>query len=629
MTTVTVSNQVNGLAKSMIVKPVEDAVTPALSDESSSVDDPRYKIVGGCICEKTNVGKRDEPIYDYRPLCNFTAIITADVEMDDGETTERCVSIIGNLDTGQPLPEITIRASEFESMSWPVSNWGGRVSIEPGRGVKDKLRHAIQSLSMDSMKYRQIYTHTGWRLIDGKRTFLHGGGAIGVEGIQVELPPNLENYVLPPDNDIDAATAMRESLKLLDVGPSRVSYPIWAAIYLGPLSEFITPAFVLWVEGQSGSLKSSFTAVMLNHFGAGFHEYALSADWLGTANSLEKLAFHTKDAPFLIDDFRPAASRIENKQMQDAAGRIIRAAGNRQGRSRLDSGSNFKRTYAPRGVVISTAERGALGLSVNSRLLTVDIEPGDIDTEKLTYSQQQRHIYGYAMVGFIRYLAANWEQTATKLNQSVTDARVSYGNSGQHKRLPNAIAVLFTAFEMAIHYALHIGAIEQDDADRRVSDCYIALQEIADAQSAIVESQDPALRFVTVIVTLLAQRMALIAGKEGVPDIGGELGERLGWWDGESVFLLPAAAYNRVCRHVGQEGESFPLDATTLAKELERKGYLAGRDKNQIQVGRRDVNGKLKRVYILDHERLMSVAESMGLSESDLYVLNGQALESE
>lgn len=610
------TGQANGLAASMLATPASETETPA--------EEPRYKVVNGRICAKTNIGRKDDPIYAYLPLCNFDAHIVADVEQDDGEAVDRCVAIAGQLDNGRLLPEITVKAGEFESMGWVLSNWGGRVSIEPGRGSKDKLRHAIQTLSMEDMDYRRVYTHTGWRVLDGKRVFLHAGGAVGSADVRVELPPNLENYRLPDDDQrVTCLTAMRESIKLLDIAPARVSAPLWAAMYLGPLSEIITPAFALWVEGQSGSLKSSYTAVMLNHFGERFHEYALPADWLGTANSLEKLAFHAKDLPFLIDDFRPATSRAENKQMQDAAARIIRAAGNRQGRSRLDSDSQFKRTYAPRGVVISTAERGALGLSVNSRLLTVDIEPGDVDPDKLATAQAQRHMYGYAMVGFIRYLAEHWDAVTDRLRGNVAETRIAYSVAGQHKRLPNAIATLFAAFDLAIDYALQIGAITKEEAEQRTGACFTALQEIAEAQSAIVEAQDPTLRFMTAIVTLLAQGKAILPGKDGAPDIGGELGERLGWWDGESIYLLPAA-YNLVCRYVAQEGEAFPLDSATLGKELDRRGYLAERGSGRIQLGRRDPAGKLTRVYILNHSRFMDIADSLGLSEADLYTLKPQ-----
>lgn len=605
------------IGKRVLLDAVKDWHTDGKEEATTEQPEERYRIIDGRTCERVNVGRANEPIYEYKPLCNFTAYITADVLRDDGDEVERCLSIAGALDTGEVLPEIIVKAAEFESMGWVVGNWGGRATIEPSRGVKDTLRHAIQLLSADSIESRHTYTHTGWRVIDGERVYLHAGGAIGLDGVTVELPENLKLYHLHTDNAINPVAAMQESIKLLSVAPPHVAYPTWALVWLPILGEFITPAFVGWVEGQSGSLKSSWEAVLLNHYGAGFHEYALPADWLGTANSLEKLAFHAKDTLFLIDDFRPAMSQSENRKMQDAAARIMRAVGNRQGRSRLDSGSSFRRTYVPRGVVVATAERGAAGLSVKSRMLTVDIEPGDIDGERLAVAQRQRHVYGYAMTGFIQWVKEHWEDLAKLLPSLVADVRATANVEGQHKRLPNATATVYAAFDVAMTYAQRIGAIDEDNANEHRDRCYEALQRIAKLTSDDVESQDPALMFVSTLITLLAQRKAYIAPKGVIRALGGELGERLGWWDGTKVCLLPAA-YNAVYQFAQRQGETLALDSTTLWKELRRRGYLADNEGNRIQAGLRDETGTFKKVYVLAYERLREVMADLSLSESDI-----------
>lgn len=71
--------------------------------------------------------------------------------------------------------------------------------IAPGQGSKDRARAAIQILS-GRIPQRRIYTHTGWRQDAGTYFYLHGGGALGangsIEGIEVQLPSALEQYVL-------------------------------------------------------------------------------------------------------------------------------------------------------------------------------------------------------------------------------------------------------------------------------------------------------------------------------------------------------------------------------------------------------------------------------------------------
>lgn len=566
---------------------------------------PRFKIDGGCITERFG----DENVR----LCNFMARIVADVNMDDGEGITKRLLIRGLLATGEPLPEITIPADKFGDMSWVVGEWGARAIIESGKSVKDRLRHAVQELSAQAgIEQRSAFTHTGWRIINGKRVFLHAGGAIGCEGVNVDLPHNLACYKLPHDNAVDVVTAMRESIKLLDIAPMRVSAPLWSAMFLGPLTEIITPAFNISVEGGSGSLKSSYSAVMLNHYGAEFHEYNMPADWLGTANSLEKQCFHAKDVVTIIDDLRPTTSPTEAKTLQDAVSRITRAVGNRQGRSRLDSNSEFKRSYSPRGVVMMTAERKALGKSTNSRILTIDVEPGDVDSVKLSVAQKQRHVYGYAMAGYIRWVAERWDELKNELPSFVADERAKSDGNGHHKRLPNATAVLYAAFTMAMHYAIEIGAISQDDAARYRAECRRALQDMAETQNQATEAEDPAQKYVTIIATLVAMNKAYIPGKKEDANLGATMGEKLGWHDGVSVYLLPGA-YNAVCRYARDEGWTFPSDESTLRKELDRAGYITKRTGERLTTKQREpgLNDRPVTVTAISYEKFVGILAGM------------------
>lgn len=598
---------------------LKDAEKPEQKPAIEEVE--RYQIVDGRISQCRTVTDDDgESRLAIKPLCNFAAHIAADVSKDDGEEVTHHMAIAGCLENKQKLPEIVINASDYEQMRWVIANWGARATIEPGKETRDTLRHAIQFLSKDQIEQRRLYTHTGWREIDGKRVFLNASNA---DTNMVELEGNLKRYEIPTDGKIDPVTAMRESIALLDTAAPCVAYPLWATMYLAPLSSIIPPAFLVWVEGPSGSLKSSFTTLLLNHFGRTFDENHTPADWISTANSLEKMSFLAKDVPFLIDDFRPATSRHENEEMHRAAQRIIRAVGNRAGRGRLNSDSGFRRTFEPRGVVLSTAERGALGTSTMARVQTVMVAPGDIDSDKLAVAQKQRPIYGYAMAGYLDYIAEHWNQLTTDLPIQIIDSRGDIDLS--HKRLPGAMAMLQTGFDQAMKYAVSIGAIEQVDADARCAECYSALHKIALTQSALVEDQDPARIFVSVLITLLRQGKAHLQKKNAGDGIaaagyGAELGERLGWYDGETAYLLPAA-YNTIYRYISSEGWSFPSDERTLRRDMDRLGYIANKDEGRLAVRVRDPNAPSERpqVVVVWLDKLLAAAEGMGIEEKDLY----------
>ena len=64
-------------------------------------------------------------------------------------------------------------------MDWPIEHMGSAAITYPNQ--REYARTAIQSFSITAEE-RCIYTHTGWRNVDGQWLFLHAGGAIGAAG---------------------------------------------------------------------------------------------------------------------------------------------------------------------------------------------------------------------------------------------------------------------------------------------------------------------------------------------------------------------------------------------------------------------------------------------------------------
>ena len=85
-------------------------------------------------------------------------------------------------------------------------------------------------------------------------------------------------------------------------------------------------------------------------------------------------------------------------------------------------------------------------------------------------------------------------------------------------------------------------------------------------------------------------------------DVGEELTwvpltpQRIGWVDGEDLYLQPDAAYAAVRRLAQDEGDGVPLAPKTLWKRLDEKGLLASRDEDGRNLVRRTLGGDRRRV---------------------------------
>jgi len=107
---------------------------------------------------------------------------------------------------------------------------------------------------------RIVYGHTGWRKIGDRWAYLHAGGAIVAEGVDstivVSLSGALAKYNLPaPPSGTSLIDAVKASLRLLNLAPGKLMFPLLAATYRSILggsdfSLFLAGAGLLPSMGQ-------------------------------------------------------------------------------------------------------------------------------------------------------------------------------------------------------------------------------------------------------------------------------------------------------------------------------------------------------------------------------------------
>jgi primase-like protein len=169
-----------------------ERIAKSVSKYKPAETSERYLIDEGHICAMHF--KRGDPV--VVPLCNFDARITEEVTLDDGVEKTRAFVIEGSLDTRKELPTTRVSAARFAGLKWVPEDWGAEAIVNAGLSTHDQVREAIQRFSPTPTS-RIIFTHTGWREVNGKKVFLTSHGAIGGESVEVELSTDLQRYQLP------------------------------------------------------------------------------------------------------------------------------------------------------------------------------------------------------------------------------------------------------------------------------------------------------------------------------------------------------------------------------------------------------------------------------------------------
>lgn len=538
------------------------------------------------------------------PLCNFDARAVEDVIKDSGIEQQRFFIIEGRLANGKTLPKVQLQASHFNSMNWVSEQWGMGAIIAAGVTLKDRLREAIQLKSGD-ITQRRVYTHTGWRELDGKYVFLTANGALGLPGVEVELDSPLQRYRLPLEATSDIKEAIKGSLDFLDIGEAKITVPLWAAMYLAPLSEVLDPAFTLWQVGPTGTFKSTIQAMALSHFGT-FTVRNLPASWRDTANYLEKLMALAKDIPLVIDDWAPAPDTKQAREYEAKAEHVARAQGNRLGRGRLRSDTSTRAAYVPRGVVLTNGEQLPGGQSHTARLFTTELEPGDIDVEKLTAAQQVAPLYPIAMAAYIRWLAEQWTTIRKELPPAWDKWRHQAQIEGQHPRVPEAVAWLFAGFDLAMGFAEEAGVIDHPEAKQRRDWAWDTLIALGDMQGGRVEEERPGRRFLEGLKALMDEGRVVFRHKDEEPTKASPVETQIGWRGDDGVlYLNPIPAYSTVYDFWRRSGEPLTFKANTVSKDLRRMGLTICEDGRTQGVAW--ISGKPRRVIKLKEEALRDV----------------------
>lgn len=420
--------------------------------------------------------------------------------------------------------------------------------------------------------------------------FLTGSGAIGQAEAEVDVGRDLQRYCLPlrPTNPREA---MKASLGLLNLAPLAVTLPLWATMYRAPLAAALPVDFSVFLEGQTGSFKSTLAALFLSHFGE-FDTKSLPGSWESTANQLEHRAFILKDLPFVIDDYSPKP--MGYREMEAKAARLLRAQGNLSGRGRLRDDITERPAHPPRGIIVSTGEQHPPGQSLVARILLLRLEKKIMNVSALSAAQSESDRLPHALSGYINWLAP-WVRCSEPILLQLFRHMRSQAKADGHRRIPEILAHLYIGLFFGTWYAETVGACSHIEAVELRGKGWCALLNLGDTQVRAVESERPTRRFFQVIFTLLSQSRAKLLPRSNVrpPEK-----ETIGWYDDNLIYLMPEAAYETVSRFCRDCGETFVLRPERLRRELHDEGLLSGRDSEHLTVNK-FLGGKQRRVLSL------------------------------
>lgn len=582
-----------------IVEPSENG--HAKTDESAKSGE--YFEDGDWLYLKTSDGRKK--------LANFTARIVEEILVDDGDD----VALVFKVRLQQKLrvENIEIKSKEFSSLSWINEKCGASFVVGAGTGIKDHTRAAILNLSAPVLR-SVVFSHTGWREVDGRWVYLCGGGAIAEDGIDpaidVHLDKNLSAFAIPEPKD--ETECVNLSLKALrELAPMQVMAPLWGSVFVAPLTSALggdAPDFVAWIHGPSGVMKSELVAVGQSHWGS-FSRTQLPGSFVSTVNSVERQWFALKDALFTMDDYFPASNRSGADEMEKMIDKLTRGVGNRKGRDRMSADLKMRSGFPPRGMVAATSERQPSGHSGTARIFPIPVAAGAISTAVLSEMQAKRHLLSGAMFSYIKWLAARYPDILTSIQVDYSTIRSKVSFVGEHTRQVSQVSHLLLGLKFFIKFCVFKEVLNEKEGNTLFASALASITAGAGDASVRIAEQDP------VNLSLALLRAAFRGGAIYVAahDTGEAPGDYRAWgwksrkisqYESETIpvrddgfaghinethlYLLPDSAYPAILSQARKENRVFPVDKNSLERMWDERGVIerdGNRRKKLIRMG--------------------------------------------
>ena len=527
---------------------------------------------------------------ETKALCDFVVLPRMELTKDDGVNTSLNFVLDGWNQSGAKLGRVSIPAKDLDSMNWVTEKWGMDACVAPGSTTKAKVAWAIKKVGQLIAKRVTEYNHTGWRKIGGKWCYLYHGGAIGLDGVTVNMNDALKTYRLDGGgaegfDQIPYPEAAKVSLRVQETMKEEIGIALLGTIYLAPLREFmsqtdIVPAFALFLYGESGTHKSTAASLALSHFG-NFHAKNPPTSFADTGNNIREKAFLVKDMPILVDDYHPTLSVQERRAMAATAQTLSRAFGDGADRGRLNADSTVKAKRPPRSVAIITGEDlPAIGASGLARFFILDIDKEDIPVGKTLTEMQELARKGYlqrAMRGYILWLLKQADGMPDRLHNMFLQYRedIHKDSSGQHDRAPETVACILIGYALMLNYFRDLGLFDTKTAGKMLAHARAKLLDTSRKQARDMESEKPTRIFLDSLAELMNSKQVALKdlttedAKDPPPT------ERMiGYMDADYYYLLPNVAFGAVQKLCREQGQEFPVSLKALYKHLRTDGIL-------------------------------------------------------
>lgn len=265
--------------------------------------------------------------------------------------------------------------------------------------------------------------------------------------------------------------------------------------------------------------------------------------------------------------------------------------GDRQGRGRLKSNCETRKTYYARGGAIITGEYlPYLTESRRARCIVIPFNKETLDITKVKELEEYKEEWAFAMKVYIRWLIVNMEGIVNEA-RIYKDKIAEIQDASIHGRIQEAINILNFGFHLYLTFMLTNGIIQEQEKEQLESEAEKVLTQIAFNQVATIQENDIINLFYEAIeelintdkIYLLNYNNDLSLKEQPKGKLVGFIDEKEGYY-----YFYPKTIFAEVTSFYKRLGGEFPVNKNYLWDIMADEGLIYLTSKNRKTVERID-----------------------------------------
>ena len=485
------------------------------------------------------------------------------------------------------------RLTQLVQKKFPYADFD-KSNLETAKAIESDFRALTKHLPE-----RKILCDYGWQIVEGRRLYVTDDIPCLPSGFvaQTGVFRGLSEKMQLPQEIICKTLSLSKNWQGLSV---LISFSLLGVLYKVFEEAGHSPRFLLFVNGKTGSLKTTLSKILfmqLRH-GMGAEEpRRIDAD---TVTSFERAVVKSgRDTVLLIDDYAPQRTSGKAREMENRIEMLIRMAGDGATKSRSNSKLEDVKGKGVKGVIAVTGEIRAKGLSSNLRCCYCHLKREDVNVETVTWFQENPLAYPQLIAMFTEYVARRWDDVVSYIKEKFPRERQWMETVVDERRLVDSAATLRIACDILGRFLQACLSDVPFDIVHLIEGMKVEIANNAVANQAAVKEGPVSYKVIKTIDELILAKNILMSGYrptvENIANIDG-------FEDKDALYFMPEKLYVKLTDYFKRINSPLGYDISDLLETLADEGIIRTRSngKGARLFGKRIAIGGGKKVQFIE-----------------------------